>query len=222
MIWRLPTDWILPPNEKFYTKFKNDGTLYSMTEPDFNIAMKRLSDMRTCIDVGAHIGTTTVRYAKYFDKVHSIEPVYFDILKKNIGYLDNVEFHKCIVSDYNGICEMVRSKGNSGATTVKLKENVEAMRKSVLGFDMKNTINVKSVTMDSMGFENVDFIKIDTEGVVLPVLKGSISTIKKYSPVLQIEFNKFSKKDECEKLLDELGYNFYEKYHVDHFYYKER
>ena len=38
-------------------------------------------------------------------------------------------------------------------------------------------------------FVVVDFIKIDTEGYEYYILKGGIKTIKKYKPVIQLEWN---------------------------------
>lgn len=38
--------------------------------------------------------------------------------------------------------------------------------------------------------DKIDFVKIDTEGYDLQVLKGMKKTIKKYKPVFLIEYNK--------------------------------
>ena len=45
----------------------------------------------------------------------------------------------------------------------------------------------KCVTIDSYKFDDVDFIKIDTEGNELDVLRGSINTIKKCKPIIYYE-----------------------------------
>ena len=53
-----------------------------------------------------------------------------------------------------------------------------------------------------------DLIKIDAEGSELDILKSSIKTIKKYQPLLIIEFNKVNYY-EIKKILFEIGYKSY-------------
>ena len=52
-----------------------------------------------------------------------------------------------------------------------------------------NSINytIETITIDELEISDVDFIKIDVEGVELDVLKGSVNTINKYKPLLQVE-----------------------------------
>lgn len=39
----------------------------------------------------------------------------------------------------------------------------------------------------NLKLSNLDLLKIDVEGYVLPILKGGVETIKKYSPIIQLE-----------------------------------
>ena len=47
---------------------------------------------------------------------------------------------------------------------------------------------------------------IDTEGYELNVMKGAINTIKKYKPVLVLEFHR-TKKNNVNNLTQKFGYN---------------
>ena len=53
-----------------------------------------------------------------------------------------------------------------------------------------------------------DLIKIDAEGSELDILKSSIQTIKKYQPILIIEFNHINF-SEIKKILSRIGYKSY-------------
>ena len=52
---------------------------------------------------------------------------------------------------------------------------------------------VRIVTVDSVvsekGISRVDFIKLDVEGAERPVLIGSLDTLKRFRPVMIMEFN---------------------------------
>ena len=67
-------------------------------------------------------------------------------------------------------------------------------------------------TLDSLEIKDVDLVIIDTEGYEVNVLQGAIETIKRYSPVLVVEFSakQLSKYNytiqKLEKFLIELGY----------------
>ncbi|QNI62787.1 FkbM family methyltransferase [Synechococcus sp. TAK9802] len=54
--------------------------------------------------------------------------------------------------------------------------------------------NIATVTIDEVSSKKdikPDFIKIDTDGYDLKVLEGSLATLQKYSPVVQIECSRF-------------------------------
>jgi hypothetical protein len=69
--------------------------------------------------------------------------------------------------------------------------------------------------------QNIDLLKIDVEGYELNALLGTVETIKKYKPVLCIEFcekwlNRYkTSSDEILGLLKELNYIHAEDYGVD-------
>lgn len=221
MTWSLPAEWILPQGEMFYQKFKRRGEMYSMTEPDWKIAEKYLTTKRIAVDVGAYVGQETVRYAENFLRVISFEPLYHEILEANVRHLDNVLMSKVALSNQRGMAEMVAAAGNTGASAIINEDNEEIIRKSKLSFKTHlPPIRVPTHTLDSYQLDGVDFIKIDTEGHVLPVLEGAIETLKENNfPLLQIELNKLNPKiDECHKFLNDLGYELVETYHVDHFF----
>lgn len=220
MTWSLPDNWVLPKGEQFYTKFKVRGELYSMTEPDYVIAEKYLKDKRVAVDVGAHIGTTVARYCANFNFVHAFEPVYMKECLANVGHLENVKFYESALSDKVGTQEMFAASGNTGATAIKTKENEEILKNSTLNFQMIAPKAVTTIPLDDYSLTEVDFIKLDTEGYVLPILKGMLATLEVNEyPLLQIEMNRLNPQtQECFDFLNNLGYNLVDQYHVDHFF----
>jgi FkbM family methyltransferase len=160
---------------------------------------------RTYIDVGVHIGTTILPYSRHFEKAYGYEPNKgnFELALKNVALnkISNIQIKNNAVLDRNtsGIT-ILPQNGNSGC--FYFKEDVNS--------------DIKSVKLDDENYENVDFIKIDTEGSELLVLKGAYNLIKKYKPLLQIEMNGLSEKhfgiksEEILNFLKELGYK-----HID-------
>ena len=57
-----------------------------------------------------------------------------------------------------------------------------------------------------MKIKDIGLIMIDTEGYELNVLKGAVSTIKKYKPVLVLEFHT-TKKNTVNNLTQKFGYS---------------
>ena len=214
-----PREWILPVGESFYTKFKNANELYTMTKPDWDIVQKHLTQFRTCLDVGGHVGTTALRYANNFEKVHVFEPLYYEICKRNLSHVDTITIHPFGASDKTESLTMVKRRGNSGLTTIITDSNKSFLTR---GDYEKIPKQINTIPIDTFSFSDVDFIKLDTEGFVLPVLKGMIQTLEQnHWPLLQIEFNKLcSNIEECFSYLKDLGYEHFDTFHVDHFFRK--
>lgn len=62
--------------------------------------------------------------------------------------------------------------------------------------EFKNpTQDAQMKTLDSFNFQDVDIIKVDTEGTEYWVLQGAKETIEKYQPVIQIEL----REEHCKK-----------------------
>ena len=131
------------------------------------------------IDIGANIGNHALYFTKELKvkKVVSFEPTdeTYWILEKNIeinSLEDRVELHKVGISD----CE---------SHALATKYSMENLGGISLSETEKGGIQL--ITLDSMDFDNVYFIKIDVEGMEKRVLIGGINTIRKYHPYIMIE-----------------------------------
>jgi len=135
----------------------------------------------TFIDVGGHIGTQSLPYSKIFKNVIAFEPnkksynFFYENIKLN--NIDNIIVYNKGVYNKNTYCKVVQhSDVNSGCFYIK-------------ECDKQDINSIEVIKLDDLNINNVDFIKIDTEGSELLVLEGAIELISKYKPVIQVETN---------------------------------
>lgn len=139
----------------------------------------------TFIDVGANVGFYT-RMASILvgdsGKVFAFEPLpsAFRLLKMNAAGLTNVIVDASAIGDRDGEADFcVRPEGDTS---------------SLLPDGSGSNVKVSITTLDSRLLQadaapkSVDFIKIDVEGAELNVLRGAAKTIKKYRPLVYLEF----------------------------------
>lgn len=158
------------------------------------------------LDIGGHIGTTSLPYSRLFSSVYVYEPN-----KSNFNsLLKNIEFNNCT----NIIAK------NIGVLNTNTKGKIIKHGKNSGCFYLKESNEKDAITMIKLDDENisgqVDFIKVDTEGSELYVLEGAKNLIIKYKPLIQVETNNSSKKFfnyEKKKIFDflfEIGYKIYD------------
>lgn len=149
------------------------------------------------LDIGANIGciSQAIQFCAVADVVaFEPQPVLFDLLKKNIGRT----IHNVAVGAAVGTALMPKlhysEKNNFGGVALG--------DKSIYG-----SIEVPVVTIDSFNYESVGFMKIDTEGYELEVLKGATETIKRCKPIMYIEDDRTARSAALRKYITELGYS---------------
>jgi FkbM family methyltransferase len=131
------------------------------------------------VDAGAHIGTTILPYTGMFSEAlgYEINPESFRFLKKN---MEANGAHGCRVFSCGLYSEDTRgtlvSRGlNSGCVSF------------VPGDDGPVECRTLDGEAERLGIKRLDFLKIDTHGSDLPVLRGGAETIRRDGPFVQIE-----------------------------------
>lgn len=172
------TDYILQTIEKnndFY-----EGALLRKWTPFF-------SDAKYILDIGANLGNHTLFWATNLSvkKIISFEPFpdNFAVLSENIknNALAQVQPLQMAVSDHVGnLIVKEFTAENYGATTFEHSDDSVGSEDTVL------TCTIDSI-FPELDMPALDFVKIDTEGFELSVLKGMSVIIEKYKPVLWIE-----------------------------------
>lgn len=134
-------------------------------------ALRYVKQARRALDIGAHCGLWTVQLGQYFQEVECFEPlpIHIECWKKNANWKGSCRLHEVALGEKDGETGMHIEPGLSGRSRVN-GEGSYAMRR-----------------LDSYGFTDVDFIKIDVEGYEYFVIKGGEETILKNKPVMIVE-----------------------------------
>jgi FkbM family methyltransferase len=169
-------------------------------EEDYLKLMKQHCDPgATILDIGANVGSHTVYFSKFMDPriIYSIEPIpkAYKMLLANIAlnYCHNVNVDHVGLALGNQNCigypYVIYGKDNLGSTRL-IPEPLQRQHE----FEAFDPVRV--VTGDSL-FSNiqVDFIKMDIEGMEMVALEGLRETITRCRPKIFIEVNEENKRD---------------------------
>ena len=161
---------------------------------------ENLKKINIFFDVGAHKGETIKLFSKNFDinQIYSFEasPINFKILKKNINKLkiQGVILENIALSSSNQTLYLKQVKESSSSTFSKL--NFESRyfkkKKRILNFFSNNdyftNIEIQTKTLKDYIFskkiEEIDILKIDTEGHEMEILIGLKDYLQKVKIIL--------------------------------------
>lgn len=157
---------------------------------------------KTILDIGAHIGYSTLCFAELVGEnghVLTFEPSPYNItyiekhLELNPNLNKRIQLFKVAVSDNDGTDDFVFSnKVEEGMSSGSFIESADPIWEKEI-FENKTgfkRMSVKTVKLDSLReIQNPYIIKIDVEGAESLVLKGAIELIRKYSPVILLEIH---------------------------------
>lgn len=129
--------------------------------------------MRRALDVGAHVGLWSYNLAHWFDRVDAFEPVeaHRACFRKNVTS-PKVTLYPCALGERDGC--------------VSIKAGVDSTGDSYVDIDALEP-DVPMMSIDGAKYQDVDFIKIDTEGYEEFVLRGAKDTIARCRPVICVE-----------------------------------
>lgn len=143
------------------------------------MAMNWVDQFRVAVDVGAHCGLWTMHLMNRFKEVEAFEPVeaHRECFGMNIDRDAHyrrkdaaiVNLFPCALGERDGMVKIHTAPTSSGDSWV----------------DGEGDIPMK--TLDSFKLQNVDFIKIDTEGYELPILRGARATLLRCKPTIIVE-----------------------------------
>ena len=159
------------------------------------------------IEVGANIGTSTVFFAKRVAPtgvVLAFEPqrVVFQVLCANIAMngLTNVNtFQQAVGAERGSInVPMIETNAPNNFGGLELT-NPSAPRGQ----------QVPLVRLDDLNIPRCKLLKVDVEGMELPVLQGAAGMIRALRPVLYVENDRPDSSGALVKFIDSLGYDCY-------------
>jgi FkbM family methyltransferase len=171
VFYRLRKDCLVFPDDEVVAK---DFALSGNYEQSIIQWATTLIDPKTIfLDIGAHVGTYSLAFAKVCAGVHSFEcsPKTFNYLCANIALQDmnyTITPHRTALGDAVGtIPYYLRSpKDGGGNSCMDFKDKVSA------------SLDVPVTTLDSFKLTNIGFIKMDVEGFEAKVLEGARETLR--------------------------------------------
>lgn len=134
-------------------------------------AMLHCKSFRTAVDIGGHVGLWSMHLAKRFETLHAFEPVaaHRECYRENMNGRENYILHACALGEKEGSIRIETTPNSSGGSRVA------------------GSGDIPMHTLDSFRLQDVDFIKIDTEGYELYAVRGAEETIKRCRPVMVVE-----------------------------------
>ena len=168
---------------------------YGEYNPDETEMILSLAKGR-CLDIGANIGCITQALLSAGFTVDAFEPQpeIFELLEFNaVG----ATLHNTAVGNEAGMATMPKvqyaAKGNFGGLGL--------FESSIYG-----TIKVPVTTIDSFGYDDVGFIKIDVEGYEYEAITGARETINRCRPILYVEDDRTEKSRALRQLISSMDY----------------
>jgi len=146
------------------------------------------------LDVGSNIGYYAMLESNLVGKkgkVIAIEPspINFSYLKKNIeqNNLSNVQLYNLAAGNFNGKVKFLLSNFSNWSRVEEFEGNLEGEEH----LKSKHEIDLKTIdsVLNEIEISSVNLIRMDVEGFEYNVYQGLKNTIKKFSPLLVIEFH---------------------------------
>jgi FkbM family methyltransferase len=139
-------------------------------------------------EIGANIGTETIAYSDIVAEkrcVYAFEPEpvnYNQLLNQSYHISGNVKLVNKAISNSCGIMNFLKGDEISSGTG-----KLQTVSK---GSHLENTIQVETITLDSLRLGNIKVMLIDVEGHEPFVLKGAKNTILNCKPIIITEVSK--------------------------------
>ena len=188
----------------------------SHTEPTFleeagngqqaqrDASLKYVKQWRVCLDIGANVGEWARPLAKRFDHVICFEP--------------NPNFRECFNRNITESNVTLYPYGLSSHSHTAEQGTNHTHLNYVVGDTKPREGDIECRSLDSFDLSDVDYIKIDVDGFEIPVLQGAQETLKRNSPVINIEMKERKRPkivEESRKILRNLGYNHHSRVRSD-------
>ena len=166
---------------RLYYRYKIGRELRGV-EPELALLRELVPARSTAIDVGANRGYYSWALSRVAATVEAFEPnpVLARFAQAKLGR--RVRLHQVALSDHEGSATLYVPRRASGSSL-----HIIGNLGNVYAHNNVDEIQVRLATLDSYGFENVGFIKIDVEGSEMEVLAGARETIRINRPRMLIE-----------------------------------
>ncbi len=185
-------------NKKGILKFQNEFVSGEHYVIDKVLTKILTNDNVIIFDVGANVGNYSISIVNHLivQKVYSFEPnpITFEQLKNNTKSFKNIHVINAGLGDKNAAMEIYTYKDEQTTEHASLYKTVltELHKKQEI-----DSINVNIYTIDSFcnkeNINQIDFLKIDTEGHEFAALEGAKEMLNNDKiKIIQFEFNEMN------------------------------
>lgn len=175
-----PAGYLLNINDQFQMDAISKYGEYSDGEVELWNDILTPEDM--VVEIGANMGVHTVPLALRAKEVVAFEPqrLMFQILTANVA----------LNSLYNVYTVQAACGDRQDVIKVPVLDPYKKQSYGSLELDKggQHGEDVVMMTLDSMGLDGCDFIKLDCEGCELKALQGAVKTIMKFRPWIYLEY----------------------------------
>ena len=161
---------------------------------------------RHCIDIGANIGLWGRDFCARFERVSMFEP---DAMNRHCLEANCAQYTNHTIYPYGLYSTAQQSTLYGGDHTCG---NKSVIREAImeLSDDKSNWITETPCelrVLDEFAFEEVDFMKLDTQGSELEILRGAVDTIARCSPTICVEITQknTAQRQEAQRIVDWLS-----------------
>lgn len=169
--WRFPAyerhlqEWMRQANDRRHGRLTYQATKY-------DLVIRHVKQRRAVVDVGGHIGLWSFLMACDFEHVVAFEPtpLHAALWRENMAGRENAILHECALGSHVASIAMKTHTADSSGDTRIAGEG-----------------DIPMQTLDSFALQDVDLIKVDTEGYEFNVLRGAQETLLRCKPTVIVE-----------------------------------
>ena len=183
------SQWMyIDPNDHIGKRIIKRG-LYDSSSIFFMRSLLKKMHSPVVMDIGANIGNHLMPILPFVTKAIAFEPQPQTFSKLN-RTIEKNNFTHCIIKNFglgqedDELAFYEDVSGNNGGSSF-VKEESSVQDKIIPSLPIKNGDTV----LDNLKIHKLDFIKIDVEGFEFEVFKGIKNNIKKYSPIILMEWH---------------------------------
>lgn len=188
---------------------KSLDTYGEATEADIQMILPLIQRGDVVVDAGAHIGTVTLPMARAVGaegRVYAFEPqsLSAQMLNANaaLNNLSNIIVRQTALGNHKSRVKIKKAAPNIPIDTSRI--SLLAPKKPT---DTQEEIGL--ITIDSLGLDRLNLLKIDVEGMEQDVLEGGRKTITHHRPFIFLENNIPDKSPKVIQTMWDMGYTLY-------------